>query len=210
MPTEVVACQPKHIIRKFVQSVPCPRAKPKKKQGVPCPAMECRKPSKHVEEISCPAMERKKAPNCVRQTVCQRNGKDKSPKHVQKVSCPGKGPKITVKGCPKCEDNRIKKLECEVYQLRREIECMKEERKSAEKAVQRAILRGARALGGRFKPVVPESIEKLLDSCASDTSSTSSSASVTHCGLKPEYLPCGHKPPKKEELHICCEASCAH
>ncbi|XP_054003261.1 uncharacterized protein LOC128889563 [Hylaeus anthracinus] len=209
MPTHVDACPTKQVVKKFVQSVPCPQAKPKKKQGVPCPAMECKKPSKYTEEVSCPTMERKTAPKCVRQTVCQRNGKDKTPRQGQKVFCPGKEFKRTVKGCPKCENNRIEHLECEVYQLRREMERMKQERKSAEKAVQKAILRGARALGGRFKPIVPGSIEKLLDSCCSDSSSTSTSGSVSYCGAKSEHLPCGHKVPKKEDSHICCQASCA-
>lgn len=85
---------------------------------------------------------------------------------------------------------------------------MKHERKAAEKAVQRAILRGARALGGRFKPIVPESIEKLLDSCESNASSASTSGSVTCYGTKAEDQPCGSKPSRKEAYHIC-QSSCA-
>lgn len=83
---------------------------------------------------------------------------------------------------------------------------MKEDRKTAEKAVERAIIRGARALGGKFKPVVPESIEKLLDSCDSDGSSASHS--IKFCSNKARSGPaaghfCVNKPAKKEEFDYC-------
>ncbi|KZC09879.1 hypothetical protein WN55_00525 [Dufourea novaeangliae] len=155
----------------------------------------------------CTEMNRKKSKS-IREGSCNGNGNGRSTKPVQKVTCPGKEKKV--KGCPKCENNRIEKLECEVYQLRREIEGMKHERKAAEKAVQRAILRGARALGGRFKPMVPDSIEKLLDSCESDASSVSTSYSSTCCGTKTEMRPCGENRARRETYNHFCEASCAN
>ena len=82
---------------------------------------------------------------------------------------------------------------------------MKYERKEAEKAIQKAIVRGARALGGRFKPTVPGSIEKLLDICNSDASSQSTS-SVSLCTTKtasPMIHTCHNKMRRKEEFDYC-------
>ncbi|XP_033333829.2 uncharacterized protein LOC117224799 [Megalopta genalis] len=204
MPVEDTPCPTKQIIKKFVQGVPCPSGKPRKKQDVRCPSTQSRRTSKCSDDLAlCNGGEPKK-PKSGQGSVCSGNGNGKSARSMQKVSCTVKEKKF--KGCPKCENNRIEKLECEVYQLRREIEGMKHERKATEKAVQRAILRGARALGGRFKPIVPETIEKLLDSCESNASSVSTSGSVTCCGRKSENRPCGSKLPKDSYV---CEASCA-
>lgn len=156
---------------------------------------------------------------CIKQeeTACKNNNNNNNRKLVtcQKdrtvnccvKTCPGKPRKPY--GCPRCESNRIQKLECEVYRLRKEIENMKYERQEAETALQKAILRGAKALGGRYKPMIPGSIEKLLDSCSSETTSRSS---LTVCAARNNpspatVYPC-HRPRKKEEFNYC--EGCAH
>lgn len=113
----VVPCQRKQVIEKFVRSVPCPQAKPKKKaREVPCSEMECRKTSNHTEEvIPCPEPGYKNVLNGQKKAhkiVCPAKQQEKCVRHVQKVQCPGEQKKP--RGCPKCENNRIDRLECEV------------------------------------------------------------------------------------------------
>ncbi|KOC61933.1 hypothetical protein WH47_06060 [Habropoda laboriosa] len=207
MPTcthlQVVPCQEKQIIKKFVRDVPCPQMKPKKK--VPCPAGDRKRASRQVEEVLCTAAKRVQ-----QQMTCPMKQQEKVVKcEREPKTCPAKERESSLRSCPKCENNRIQKLECEVYQLRKEIEYMKYERKEAEKAMQKAIIRSARALGGKCKSTLPGSIEKLLDSCTSDESSLSAST-ITFCGTKtmsPPIRPCQNK--KKKEEFDCC-ASCAH
>nr|XP_003699472.1 PREDICTED: uncharacterized protein LOC100880216 [Megachile rotundata] len=179
---EVVPCSVKQVIKKCIRDVPCPRPPKRKQDG---PLVECKKAMKIVP---CET-ERKRISKCVKKLTDICPGNDRSP---------------SPKGCAKCEENRIKKLECEVFHLRREIEHMKHDRKEVEKALQKAILRGACALGG-YRPQVPGSVEKLLNRCDSDVSS-SSSYSLTLCTKPPpEIRPCG-KPSKKKQL--CCESCC--
>ncbi|CAK9794968.1 hypothetical protein ANTQUA_LOCUS157 [Anthophora quadrimaculata] len=214
MPTcthlQVVPCQEKQIIRKFVRDVPCPQMKSKKK--VPCPANgDRRRVSKQVEEVLCSAAKRVQE-----EMICCAKQPEKPVKceREPKTCCPAKERERSLRSCPKCENSRIQKLECEVYQLRKEIEYMKYERKEAERAMQKAIIRSARALGGGCKSMLPGSIERLLDSCTSDESSLSTST-ITFCGTKtmsPPIRPCQNKKKKKkeeEEVYECC-ASCAH
>ncbi|CAL7934288.1 unnamed protein product [Xylocopa violacea] len=198
MPThlQVIPCPRKQIIRNFIREVPCPRGKPKKKQTVQCPGGERKRNSKQLEDTTC------FTPKCVKQVTCPPKQPEK-PANCCLKSCPGKERKP--KGCPKCELERIQKLECEVYRLRKEIERMKYERKESEKAIQKAIIRSARALGGRCKSMISESVEKLLDTCNSDTSSQSAS-SLTNCAKnmsRPPQTCHNNSTRKKDEFDYC-------
>lgn len=108
MPTHqpLVPCTQNKVIRKFIRDVPCPKMKPKKKREIPCPAAARKRCSKQVEEVTCSNRNR------VQPAVCPAKQQESAPKCVQSPVCPGKERKVT--GCPKCESNRIQKLECEV------------------------------------------------------------------------------------------------
>ncbi|XP_017755214.1 PREDICTED: uncharacterized protein LOC108547277 [Eufriesea mexicana] len=199
MPThlQVIPCPQKQVIKRFIRDVPCPRVKSKKPREV-CRTDESKRAWKQIDEAVCSSSK-----EVSQRVTCATK---QQPTKCAPKTCPGKEGKSVSMGCPKCESNRIQKLECEVYQLRKEIECMKYERKEAEKAIQKAILRSARALGGRFKPTVPGSIEKLLDTCDSDASSQSTS-SVTICAAE-STLPAIHACQKRtsrrsEEFDYC-------
>ncbi|XP_073967959.1 uncharacterized protein [Bombus fervidus] len=200
MPThlEVIPCPQKQVIRKYIRDVPCPRIKSKKQKEVSCSGSERKRSCKQVEDVCCTSKR-------TQPVTCPSKQPAKKCVQASPKTCPGRERTSPPRSCPKCESNRIQKLESEVYQLRKEIECMKYERKEAEKAIQKAILRGACALGGRFKPTVPGSIEKLLDICNSNASSQSTS-SVSLCATKtvsPMIHTCHNKTRRKEEFDYC-------
>ncbi|XP_034174075.1 uncharacterized protein LOC117601455 [Osmia lignaria lignaria] len=184
---EIISCPGKQVIKKCVREVPvpCPQVQCKRKQDVSCPGMQIQCRRRPEKETGC-----RRPPKCV-----------KRPQKFIEICPAGNVHSTSANGCPKCEENRIQKLECEVFELRREIEHMKHERKEADKALQKAILRGACALSGGYKTHVPESVEKLLNSCDSNVS-TSSSYSVTLCSTKPPSASCGR--PKKRHEFACC------
>ncbi|KAF3427994.1 hypothetical protein E2986_06754 [Frieseomelitta varia] len=198
MHSQVTPCSRKQVIREHVRNVLCPRIKSKKQKEVLCLENERKGSCKQID--ACCTSKR------IQSVICPSKQVEK--KCVQAKTCPGRERKTSSRGYPKCESNRIQKLEYEVYQLRKEIECMKYEQKEAEKAIQKAILPGTGTLGGRFRSTVPESIEKLLDICNSNASFQSTS-SVTLCAAKavsPTIEICHNKTSKKEKGLDCCES----
>ncbi|XP_006619737.1 uncharacterized protein LOC102678939 [Apis dorsata] len=188
MPTQLITCPQKQVIRKYIRNVPCSQ---KNGRRVTCP--EVKKLTR--QEISTSKRSQVKYPQvsaCVSKQLSK----------CMPKTCPERERKIATIGCPKCESNRIQKLECEVYQLRKEIEYMKNERKEAEKAIQKAILRSACAIGG-FKPIIQGSIEKLLDVC-NRTGSSQSMSSVTFCASKsPTLHTCTNKSSRRRDINYC-------
>ncbi|CAD1472973.1 unnamed protein product, partial [Heterotrigona itama] len=147
---------------KHVRKILCPRIKSKKQKEVLCPENERKGSCKQIEDACCTSKR-------MQSVTCPFKQMEK--KCIQGKTCSGRERKTSSRCCPKYKSNRIQKLEYEVYQLRKEIECMKYERKEAEKAIQKAILSGTRILGGRFKSTVdPGSIEKFVNICNSNAS----------------------------------------
>ncbi|KOX73035.1 hypothetical protein WN51_01757 [Melipona quadrifasciata] len=201
MPTQVTPCSQKQVIRKHVRNVLCPRIKLKKQKEVLCVEDEHKGSCKQIEDACCTSKR-------IQSVTCPSKQVEK--KCVQAKTCTERERKTSSRGYPKCESNRIQKLEHEVYQLRKEIECMKHERKETQKVIQKAILPGTCTVGGRFKSTVPGSIEKLLDICNSNASFQSTSL-VTLCAAKadqklsPTIEICHNKTWKKEKELDCCE-----
>ena len=100
MPTQLISCPQKQVIRKYIRNVPCSQ---KNGRRVTCP--EAKKLAR--QEISSTKRSQVKYPQvsaCVSKQLS---------KCIPKT-CPERERKISTIGCPKCESNRIQKLECEV------------------------------------------------------------------------------------------------
>lgn len=100
---EIVSCPGKQVIKKCIREVPCPQVQSKRKQDDLCPTtqMQCRR--RPEKETGC-----RRPPKCA-----------KRPQKLIEICPAGNAHSTSANGCPKCEENRIQKLECEVgYNMR--------------------------------------------------------------------------------------------
>ena len=100
MPTQLISCPQKQVIRKYIRNVPCSQ---KNGRRVTCP--EAKKLAR--QEIPSSKRSQVKYPQvsaCVSKQLSK----------CMPKTCPERERKISTIGCPKCESNRIQKLECEV------------------------------------------------------------------------------------------------
>lgn len=109
MPTQLISCPQKQVIRKYIRNVPCSQ---KNGRRVTCP--EAKKLAR--QEIPSSKRSQVKYPQvsaCVSKQLSK----------CMPKTCPERERKISTIGCPKCESNRIQKLECEVrYDFRPSID----------------------------------------------------------------------------------------
>ncbi|KAK1131906.1 hypothetical protein K0M31_016054 [Melipona bicolor] len=108
MPThsQVTPCSQKQVIRKHVRNVLCPRIKLKKQKEVLCLENERKGSCKQIEDACCTSKR-------IQSVTCPSKQAEK--KCVQAKTSPGRERKTSSRGYyPKCESNRIQKLEYEV------------------------------------------------------------------------------------------------